>query len=154
MGTSVCMSAPGSSAASVGSAIQEGQPQKLAPGAPAAGDAKGETKADSAFRGRKFQPHRWDEKARGFIPCSPDEPIGVLPKKELDIISYNIWFGSLRMPQRMRAIGNIIKARNPDLVALQEVTKDINAQLMAQEWTRSYYVSDPEGKLLNRYGQS
>lgn len=34
----------------------------------------------------------------------------------------------------------------------KEVTSDIMKELSSQKWAKSYYVSDPEAKLVNRYG--
>ncbi len=40
----------------------------------------------------------------------------------MKILTFNIWFSPMEMRMRMRAIGDIIAAHDPDIVALQEVT--------------------------------
>jgi endonuclease/exonuclease/phosphatase family metal-dependent hydrolase len=52
----------------------------------------------------------------------------------------------------MRQLGIIISSHDPDVICLQEVTPVIMSLLLSQEWTRSYFVTDPEGKQLNSYG--
>ena len=52
----------------------------------------------------------------------------------------------------MVALGKVISECDPDLIALQECTAELNELLLQQEWARKYFVSDPAGKEFNRYG--
>jgi len=55
-------------------------------------------------------------------------------KTELSVVSYNVWFDHLMQQERMIAIGKLIQEISPDLIALQEVTPQINYYLLSQEW--------------------
>ena len=45
-----------------------------------------------------------------------------------------MWFDHLMQQERMIAIGKLIQEISPDLIALQEVTPQINYYLLSQEW--------------------
>jgi len=98
----------------------------------------------------KFDPHYWN--GQTWYPATGVELSLKLEKKELTVLSYNVWFGNYFTAQRMAAIGRIVEQKSPDVVCLQEVTPTINLLLLAQSWTHAYYVSDPEGKELVGYG--
>ena len=80
--------------------------------------------------------------------CVQGIPSTNFTPQELTIVSYNVWFGRFQMTTRMLALGRLISSHEPDLVALQEVTPEINAHLLGQPWAKKYFVSDPAGKEL------
>ena len=57
------------------------------------------------------------------------------------LLSYNVWFESLKLVERMRAIGEIIAAHSPDIITVQEVQRDILACFQAAEWYKQYTVT-------------
>ena len=60
-------------------------------------------------------------------------------------LSYNIWFSDAKMDVRMRAIADIVAARRPDVVALQEVTAAHWKLLSSHEvWAEFTWSSCPE----------
>ncbi|MFS7934009.1 putative endonuclease/exonuclease/phosphatase [Helianthus anomalus] len=66
----------------------------------------------------------------------------VVPKKDLKILSFNVWFAeSVELRIRMRAIGDIIQLHSPDVICLQEVTPDIYAVFQRSDWWKSYRCS-------------
>lgn len=76
-----------------------------------------------------IEPHFWD--GTDWSPAE-DHPTQEVDKKRLTVVSYNVWFGSYLMRQRMAALGELIASYDPDLVALQEVTAEINSVLLDQ----------------------
>lgn len=88
-----------------------------------------------------FSPHRWDGKEWVNANTSCKDKL----KSEFTILTWNVWFDTKNGAERMAAIGSIITNLNPDLIAMQEATPWINRILLAQEWARNYYVTDPTG---------
>ena len=70
--------------------------------------------------------------------CKHPEPCQT--NSNVTVLSYNIWFGEFMMKERMMSIGKIIQERNPDVVALNEVTRENLAMLREQPWFDSYNV--------------
>jgi len=52
----------------------------------------------------------------------------------------------------MQALGQLIQQYEPDIIALQEITSEIMEKLRNQKCIREYFVSDPEAKLVDSYG--
>eukprot|EP01126_Amoeba_proteus_P034130 TRINITY_DN3385_c0_g1_i1.p1 TRINITY_DN3385_c0_g1~~TRINITY_DN3385_c0_g1_i1.p1 ORF type:complete len:253 (-),score=37.65 TRINITY_DN3385_c0_g1_i1:141-899(-) len=75
-----------------------------------------------------------------------------MQQSEISILSWNVWFGLRNRSQRMTAMGKVIQQFDPDFIFLQEVTADIMKEIVRQKWTHAYYISDPEAKLVNKYG--
>eukprot|EP01125_Pyxidicula_operculata_P002099 TRINITY_DN1204_c0_g1_i1.p1 TRINITY_DN1204_c0_g1~~TRINITY_DN1204_c0_g1_i1.p1 ORF type:complete len:356 (-),score=49.45 TRINITY_DN1204_c0_g1_i1:44-1111(-) len=73
-------------------------------------------------------------------------------QKEFTIISWNVWFGMRNRGSRMNALGKLIKEYDPDIIALQEVTQDLMDKIRCQKWTHDYFITDPEAKLVEKYG--
>jgi tyrosyl-DNA phosphodiesterase 2 len=73
-------------------------------------------------------------------------------KKELTIISWNVWFGLRNREGRMHALGQIVRQHDPDLIAFQEVTPDLLKLIQSQKWMREYFASDCDGKTMETYG--
>jgi endonuclease/exonuclease/phosphatase family metal-dependent hydrolase len=79
------------------------------------------------------------------IQClPPSKPNKLLSSiDELKILTYNIWFESICMQQRMEAIGSIIEYEQPDIICLQEVTEDSLNLIHKSKWIQSYYMTQP-----------
>jgi len=52
----------------------------------------------------------------------------------------------------MSALGKIVREYDPDFIGFQEVTVEMLPMILNQKWAKDYFVSDPEGKLLENYG--
>ena len=59
---------------------------------------------------------------------------------EIRMLTFNIWFSSEKMRERMEALGQIVKDLEPDILAFQEVTLDNLAVLQEQRWFSRYYL--------------
>ena len=68
------------------------------------------------------------------------------PTTNISILSFNIWLSKFEMKKRMEGLGKIIKELNPDIVGLNEVTKENLALLQKEDWFTRYKLlpSDPE----------
>ena len=67
-------------------------------------------------------------------------------RRPLRILTYNVWFSTKYMKERMRGIGDIIEAHEPDLVALQEVTSEVLLHLSNQRWYKEYHKTVPNNR--------
>jgi len=56
----------------------------------------------------------------------------------LKVLTWNIWFEPLEVFERMTAIANIIQKESPDIVALQEVTTQLECVLFAMPALSAY----------------
>lgn len=71
----------------------------------------------------------------------------------LTVATYNVWFDAFHKRDRHEAIMRMLEQRRPDVIALQEVTPDTLALVLAQPWIRAeYQPSDLDGRTLDRYG--
>ncbi|MCK0177009.1 endonuclease/exonuclease/phosphatase family protein [Mycolicibacterium sp. F2034L] len=61
------------------------------------------------------------------------------PRAELTLATFNIWFNDHHAPERYRAIGDLLAARSPDVVVLQEVTPAAWDVFTGQDWIRAHY---------------
>ena len=57
------------------------------------------------------------------------------------LLSYNVWFDSLMLRERMNAIGEIIELHSPDIITMQEVQKDILACFQSSAWSKQYTMT-------------
>jgi len=63
--------------------------------------------------------------------------------KNFKIITYNVWFGKHNFENRRKAILEILKQKNSDIVCLQEVTSPFFNFLLENEFIKkNYYISD------------
>ena len=100
----------------------------------------------------QYPAHVWDEEELQWVKTEAKSDNNIYNNDSLKVLSYNVWFDQLFLQERMAAVGQIISDIDPDVIALQEVTAQILHHLLAQPWTHSYYVSDPNGRELERYG--
>ena len=71
------------------------------------------------------------------VPASP--PVAVR------LLTYNVWFGAHMFEERRAALLTELERRTPDVICLQEVTKELLDVLIDTPWiTRGYTVSDIE----------
>ena len=61
-------------------------------------------------------------------------------QNQLRILHYNIWFGKFKMVERMRGIAKIIDELRPNIIALNEVTKENLAMLKREDGLKRYKV--------------
>lgn len=101
----------------------------------------GDRKWDSVAGRRVLQPQYWTNYR--WLPC---ELGGRLARKltadTITIVSWNVWFGSRRQADRMRALGSVIRDLDPDFICLQEITPGLLPLIAVQPWARDYVVSD------------
>jgi tyrosyl-DNA phosphodiesterase 2 len=79
---------------------------------------------------------RFDTEANRWVDV---EIVSVPERNALTLATYNIWFGDHYAKERYRAIANLLSARTPDFVALQEVTSEALEEFLAQPWIRQHY---------------
>jgi len=73
-------------------------------------------------------------------------------RTEFTIVSWNVWFGVRNYRTRLLELGKLIQRHDPDLIAFQEITPEFMKIITSQKWARSYFVSDQDGALVERYG--
>src|SRR5688572_584632 len=87
-----------------------------------------------------FAPARFDRGAWETAPrAQPTAPI------DLRIVTWNVWFGGYQFDRRCAALLAELARRRPDVIALQEVTPPLLAELLGASWVRgAYQVSELE----------
>jgi hypothetical protein len=80
-------------------------------------------------------------------------------KRKLVFVTYNVWFGTRRetkeeLRPRFTALFKIVESKDADVVCFQEMTTNIIALLMEQEWIRQrYWITDTdEARTFLGYG--
>ncbi|MBA2542656.1 MAG: endonuclease/exonuclease/phosphatase family protein [Deltaproteobacteria bacterium] len=64
---------------------------------------------------------------------------------DLRILTWNVWFGGHMFEERRAALLGELERRKPDVIALQEVTKELLDVIALQPWIRkAYTLSDLE----------
>jgi len=64
---------------------------------------------------------------------------------DVRMLTWNVWFGGHMFDERRTALLAELERRQPDVIALQEVTADLLSDLMAASWVRAHYqMSDVE----------
>lgn len=64
---------------------------------------------------------------------------------DVRVLTWNVWFGGHMFEERRAALMVDLERRKPDVIALQEVTKELLADLTAAPWVRkAYQLSDVE----------
>jgi endonuclease/exonuclease/phosphatase family metal-dependent hydrolase len=75
---------------------------------------------------------RWQREPAARAPIDLDEP--------LEVLTYNVLFSEVEAAARRAAVIDILAAANADIVALQEVTPEFLAGLLAAEHVRETYA--------------
>ena len=65
-------------------------------------------------------------------------------RKQISLLAWNIYFPSVKMRERMEALGQIVQELEPDILALQEVTQENLALLRNQPWFSRYHLIPPD----------
>jgi tyrosyl-DNA phosphodiesterase 2 len=80
-------------------------------------------------------------------------PPAAEPLAALTLVTWNVWFAPYYFEPRFRALLEVIRARRPDVVCLQEIIADSLAMLLAEPWIRAEYrISDARGDTFDSYG--
>ena len=77
------------------------------------------------------------------------------PRSQISMLTYNIWYRSEMMQERMKALGQIVEELEPDIVAFQEVSLANLAVLQQQKWFSRYHMIPPDvtKEKLNRFSR-
>jgi len=69
-------------------------------------------------------------------------------------MTYNIWFDEYKKKERFLALLQLIQTKDPEFIALQEVTPQIILYLSANKFIQDFYImSDPgDGSTVKPYG--
>jgi tyrosyl-DNA phosphodiesterase 2 len=71
-------------------------------------------------------------------------PAAIAPG-DVRVLTWNVWFGGHMFDERCAALLVDLERRTPDVIALQEVTRELLADLVAAPWVRrGYQLSDLE----------
>lgn len=86
---------------------------------------------------------RFDTQINQWTYCSTTSP-STLDSNKISVLTYNIWFDSHNMNNRLKAILDIITSLNPDIICLQEVINYSYNIIYSNSFIRSnYYISEP-----------
>lgn len=78
------------------------------------------------------------------VEAANSEPAG------LRVLTWNVWFGAHMFEERCAALLAELHRRQPDVIALQEVTEPLLAMLVDSTWVRARYQLSDDA-LLQRY---
>lgn len=71
----------------------------------------------------------------------------------LTLATLNTWFGDYYFKERWRAITELLRETNADIIALQEMTCASLKLILKEDWIRDeYFISDIAGSTLSSYG--
>jgi endonuclease/exonuclease/phosphatase family metal-dependent hydrolase len=71
----------------------------------------------------------------------------------LSLLTWNVWFGLDRPHRRWTKLLEIVGKLRPDVIGFQEVTEPFLHALRTAGWRkRGYWISDPHGEEIDRYG--
>jgi tyrosyl-DNA phosphodiesterase 2 len=68
-----------------------------------------------------------------------DDALSAVPRDELTVATFNVWFSDFRAEARYRAIADLMSRKMPDVMVFQEVTPAALAVFLAQPWVRVRY---------------
>ncbi len=67
----------------------------------------------------------------------------------LTFVTYNTWFDDFHFEKRFRAITEILRESNADIIALQEITNASLEIFLQKDWVKNnYFISDISGSTL------
>jgi len=79
--------------------------------------------------------------------------VPVIERQTFRVLTYNILFSDSRLWARFKAVVDMVRASEADIICLQEVRVDVVKRLVSLDWVREhYYVSDNAGFTLGQYG--
>lgn len=85
------------------------------------------------------------------VPFRGDSAAVYKSSSEISMLTFNIWFATEKMQERMAALGQIVENLEPDILTFQEVTRDNLALLQKQEWFARYHLTPPDITKEGRY---
>lgn len=96
-------------------------------------------------------PFAYDPARRAWVTDhAPDVPA---PSAKLTLVTWNVWFGSYQLEERFRAVLEIVRALDADILCFQEIVAESLAMLRDEPWIRaSYQLSDAHGTTFDDYG--
>ena len=111
----------------------------------------------------ELQPYKWDNDLgkwkQGDYSLKASMDGGDVKKRKLVFVTYNVWFGTRRetkeeLRPRFTALFKIVESKDADVVCFQEMTTNIIALLMEQQWIRQrYWITDTdEARTFLGYG--
>ena len=71
-------------------------------------------------------------------------------RDEIGMLTYNIWFSTEKMRERMEALGQIVEDLQPDILVFQEVTRENLAILEQQTWFSRYRLIPSDVKMQEK----
>ena len=89
-------------------------------------------------RRRRVAVRRFDQTTGAWVDAGDAR---TTDRDELTVATFNIWFDDYHAEQRYRAIADLLCARKPDVIVLQEVTEAALELFLAQTWIRDEYLS-------------
>ena len=70
----------------------------------------------------------------------------------LTFVTYNTWFDDFHFEKRFRAITEILRESNADIIALQEITNASLEIFLQEDWVKNnYFISDISGSTLTSW---
>ncbi|CAF1116351.1 unnamed protein product [Adineta steineri] len=88
--------------------------------------------------------HGWSQKQCSTTDSSNKE------WSQFRVVTYNVWFSDKYQPMRVQNLCDILNKSNAQVIALQEMTKNILQHLLAQPFVQErYYISDGDGRTFN-----
>lgn len=73
--------------------------------------------------------------------------------QSITLLTYNVWFMPFGYLERSKALLEIIRSCDADIIGLQEVRPELLEMILEQDWVRKdYLVSDFQGKTLGLNG--
>lgn len=104
---------------------------------------------------RELRPFVFDPSTGAWIE-SEGEQRAAPPAPRVDtltLVTWNVWFAPYAFEPRFRALLEVIRARRPDVICLQEIIPESLAMLRAEPWIRDEYrISDAQGDTFDSYG--
>ena len=78
------------------------------------------------------------------VPLSGSLVDRTVTRKQISLLTWNLWYPSVKMRERMEALGQIVQELEPDILAFQEVTLQNLALLRNQSWFSKYHLIPPD----------
>jgi tyrosyl-DNA phosphodiesterase 2 len=103
---------------------------------------------------RLLEPFSFDPAAGVWVPdraCGPAP--GDAGARRFTLVTWNVWFGRFRFAERLRALLDVVRAQDPDVICLQEIVRASLATILEEPWIRAgYRISDVRGDTFDDYG--
>src|SRR4051812_13827453 len=100
----------------------------------------------------QLRPFIFDPSSGAWIEDRAAPPAAQAPAA-VTLVTWNVWFAPYAFERRLRALLEVIRARRPDVICLQEIVPESLAVLLAEPWIRAEYrISDARGDTVDAYG--